>query len=61
MLENTRVRFITFDTDHEVKGTVGLISGSDFPLTLRDGVTIIDVEGSALSSLPAEGGQRHLV
>jgi hypothetical protein len=43
------------DTDHEVKGTVGVISGSDFPLTLRDGVTIIDVDGSALSSLPEEG------
>ncbi len=43
------------DTDHEVKGTVGVVLGSEFPLALKDGVTIIDVDGSALSTLPAEG------
>ena len=43
------------DDSHEVKGTVGAITGTDFSLTLRDGSTIIDVNGSALSQLPAEG------
>jgi hypothetical protein len=43
------------DTEQEVKGTVGVVSGSEFPLALKDGVTIIDVDGSALSTLPAEG------
>lgn len=42
------------DDSHEVKGTVGVITGTDFPLTLRsDG--LINVDGSALSQLPAEG------
>ena len=43
------------DNEHEVKGTVGVILGSDFSLALKDGATIINVDGSALSSLPAEG------
>lgn len=43
------------DTEHEVKGTVGTISGTDFQLTLRDGSTIVDVDGSTLSQFPAEG------
>jgi hypothetical protein len=42
------------DSIHEVKGTVGAITGSNFPLTLKSGSTI-DVDGSALSPLPAEG------
>jgi len=42
------------DDSHEVKGTVGVITGTDFPLTLRDG-SIIDVDASAVSELPAEG------
>lgn len=42
------------DSIHEVKGTVGAITGTDFPLTLKSGSTI-DVDGSALSPLPAEG------
>jgi hypothetical protein len=43
------------DSDsHEVKGTVGVITGSDFPLTLRNGATI-DVDASAISQLPVEG------
>jgi len=42
------------DDGHEVKGTVGAITGTDFPLTLRNGSTI-DVDGSALNPLPAEG------
>ena len=42
------------DTSHEVKGTVGAINGSDFPLILRNDSTI-DVDGSALSQFPAEG------
>lgn len=42
------------DDSHEVKGTVGVITGTDFPLTLRND-SIIDVDGSALSHLPAEG------
>ena len=42
------------DSIHEVKGTVGAITGSDFPLTLKSGSTI-NVDGSALSPLPAEG------
>jgi hypothetical protein len=42
------------DSTHEVKGTVGAITGTDFPLTLKSGSTI-DVDGSALSPLPAEG------
>ena len=42
------------DSIHEVKGTVGVITGTDFPLTLKSGSTI-DVDGSALSLLPAEG------
>ena len=42
------------DSIHEVKGTVGAITGIGFPLTLKSGSTI-DVDGSALSLLPAEG------
>ena len=42
------------DSIHEVKGTVGVITGTDFPLTLKSGSTI-DVDGSGLSLLPAEG------
>lgn len=42
------------DSIHEVKGTVGAITGTGFPLTLKSGSTI-DVNGSALSPLPAEG------
>ena len=42
------------DSIHEVKGTVGAITDSNFPLTLKSGSTI-DVDGSALSPLPAEG------
>ena len=44
------------DDSHEVKGTVGVISGSDFPLTLRNGDTI-DVDASAISvsQFPVEG------
>ena len=42
------------DSIHEVKGTVGAITGTGFPLTLKSGSTI-DVNGSALSQLPAEG------
>jgi hypothetical protein len=45
------------DTEHEIKGTVGVIviPGSYFPLALKDGITIINVDGSALSSFPEEG------
>ena len=42
------------DSTYEVKGTVGTISGTGFPLKLKSGSTI-DVDGSALSLLPAEG------
>jgi len=42
------------DDSHEVKGTVGAVTGTNFPLTLRNG-SAIDVDGSALSPLPAEG------
>jgi hypothetical protein len=42
------------DSTHEVKGTVGMIVGTDFPLTLRNGSSI-DVDASALSTLPMEG------
>ena len=42
------------DDIHEVKGTVGTITGTDFPLTLKSS-SMIDVDGSALSLLPAEG------
>ena len=42
------------DNTHEVKGTVGVISGTDFPLTLRNGGTM-DVDASAVSRLPVAG------
>jgi hypothetical protein len=42
------------DSSHEIEGVVGAITGTDFPLTLKGGVTI-DVDGSALGLLPAEG------
>jgi len=44
------------DSSHEVKGTVGAISGTDFPLTLRSGDTIdVDASAIAASQLPVEG------
>jgi hypothetical protein len=42
------------DSIHEVEGVVGVITGTNFPLTLKSGSTI-DIDGSALASLPAEG------
>ena len=42
------------DSTHEVKGIVGVVTGTSFPLTLNSGSTI-DVDGSALSPLPSEG------
>ncbi|MBT8119519.1 MAG: hypothetical protein KJN89_07355 [Gammaproteobacteria bacterium] len=42
------------DSEHEVEGTVGTINGTGFPLILKSGGTI-DVDGSALSLLPAVG------
>jgi hypothetical protein len=42
------------DSSHEVKGTVGIISRSIFPLTLRNGNTI-NVNANLVSQLPVEG------
>lgn len=44
------------DSSHEVKGTVGAISGSDFPLTLRNGATIdVDANAVPVSQFPIAG------
>jgi hypothetical protein len=42
------------DSIHEVEGVVGVITGTDFLLTLKSGSTI-DVDGSTLTQLPSEG------
>jgi hypothetical protein len=45
---------IQSDSSHEVKGTVGAIAGSNFPLTLRNSNTI-NVNASLVSQLPIVG------
>jgi len=42
------------DSSHEVKGTVGVLTGTSFTLTLRNGITI-EVDASAVDQLPLEG------
>lgn len=42
------------DSTHEIEGVVGLITGTDFTLTLKNGSTI-DVDGSTITPLPSEG------
>jgi len=42
------------DSSHEVKGTVGVLTGTNFTLTLRNGIAI-DVNASAVDQLPLAG------
>ncbi len=42
------------DSTHEAKGTVGVVTGSMFPLSLNDG-TVIDVDATGSNLVPQEG------
>ncbi len=42
------------DSSHEAKGTVGEVTGSTFPLMLKDG-TVIDVDATGANLIPQEG------
>ncbi len=42
------------DSTFQVKGTVGVVTGSTFSLTLRDG-TVIDVDATGANLIPQEG------